>query len=336
MVLRDFHIGGTGVRIPPSIPLSKAVADGLYSAGDLDETRLESIAVCDEGFPAEMAAEAARDAIAASSHDPGDVALTLYAFISNQGLSGWHAGAYVHRVAVGNHAPVVEVGQRSNGGLTSLDLAVAYLEARGGSAALIATGDRFGDLPGGRWNYDDGLIPGDGATALLLSRERGFARLLSLSINCDSSLEGLHRGDSVYVPRQDSDATPPFRQRKREYLSKNDLGEVAGKFSAGAAVAMNRALDQAELDRKDIDHWVLPNIGLHELRFYYLDPLEIPLESTLWDWGRTVGHLGAGDQIAGLHLLRAQGRLAPGRTVALLGVGAGFSWSCAVLRIEGE
>nr|BFE38163.1 hypothetical protein GCM10010200_104140 [Actinomadura rugatobispora] len=335
MVLSDFHIGGTGVRIPPSIPLSQVVADGLYSAEDLEETQLESIAVSNEGFPAEMAAQAARDAIAASSHAPEDVALTLYAFISNQGLSGWHAGAYVHRSAVGGHSPVLEVGQRSNGGLTSLDLAVAYLQARGGSAALVTTGDRFGDLPGGRWNYDDGLIPGDGATALLLSRERGFARILSLTIRCDSSLEGLHRGDAGYVERPNSDFTPSFRQRKREYLSRNDLKEVAGRFTAGAAATVAPALEEAKVHKKEIDHWVLPFIGLHELRTYYLDPLEIPLESTLWSWGRTVGHLGAGDQIAGLHRLHTQGLLAPGQTVALLGVGAGFSWSCAVLRIEG-
>ena len=336
MVLRDFLIGGTGVRIPPSIPLDRAVADGLYSAEDLEETRLESIAVADAGFPAEMAAEAAREAIAASSHDPGDVALTLYAYISNQGLTGWHAGAYVHRFAVGNNAPVVEVGQRSNGGLTSLDLAAAYLEARGGTAALIATGDRFGDLPGGRWRYDDGLIPGDGATAVLLSRERGFARLLSLRIHCDSSLEELHRGDASYVDRQDSDATPPFRRRKREYLARNDLAEVTAKFSAGAAAAVTPALEEAGVRAKEVDHWILPNIGLRELRTYYLDPLEIPLEATQWEWGRTVGHLGAGDQIAGLHRLRTRGLAAPGQTVALLGIGAGFSWSCAVLRIEDE
>ncbi|WP_131762772.1 ketoacyl-ACP synthase III family protein [Actinomadura fibrosa] len=293
-------------------------------------------AVSTEGFPAEMAAEAAREAVAASSHDPADVALTLYAYISQQGLAGWHSGAYVHRFAVGNHAPVIEVGQRSNGGLAALDLATAYLEARGGSAALIATGDRFGDLVGGRWHFDDGLIPGDGATALVVSRERGFAKLLSLATYSDSSLEELHRGDAVYVGRQEPEATPSFRQRKREYLAKHDLEETAAKFSAGGTAAVTQALDEAGLRKKEIDHWVLPNIGLRELRTYYLDPLEVPVEATQWSWGRTVGHLGAGDQIAGLHRLRVQGGVAPGQAVALLGIGAGFSWSCAVLRIEGE
>jgi 3-oxoacyl-[acyl-carrier-protein] synthase-3 len=336
MVLGDFYIDGTGVRIPPLVPLGRIVTEGLYSADDLAETRLESIAVATDGFPAEMAVEAARQAFDASACEPAEIALTLYACTANQGLSGWHAGAFVHRFAVGNSAPVIEVGQRSNGGMAALDLATAYLTARGGSAALIVTADRFGDLPNGRWNYDDGLIPGDGATACLLSRERGFARILSLASYSDSSLEELHRGDSTYVTRQDSDATPPFRQRKREYLATHDLKETVARFSAGCSAAVTRALGEAGLRKKEIDHWVLPYIGLHELRTYYLDPLEVPVESTLWSWGRTVGHLGAGDQIAGLHRLRQEGRLTPGQTLALVGVGVGFSWSCAVLQVEGQ
>ncbi|MFD0689957.1 ketoacyl-ACP synthase III family protein [Actinomadura fibrosa] len=334
MILRDFYIGGTGVRIPPSVPVSEAVAAGLYPAQDHAETQLKSIAVADEGFPAEMAVEAARDAILASSHDAGDIALTLYSYINNQGLPGWHSGAYVHRFAVGGATPVVEVNQRSNGGLASLEIAAAHLEARGGPAALLATGDRFGDLVGGRWNYDGGLVPGDGATALVLSRERGFARLLSLVTAFDSSLEEVHRGDAVYVGQSDVEAAPPFRQRKREYLARYGVQDTTGRFAAGAGAAITGALDEAGLDTKEIDHWVLPFIGMQELRQYYLGPLDIPVESTLWDWGRTVGHLGAGDQIAGLHWLRTRRRAVPGQTVMLMGVGVGFSWSCAVLRIE--
>ncbi|MDN3354374.1 3-oxoacyl-[acyl-carrier-protein] synthase III C-terminal domain-containing protein [Actinomadura sp. DC4] len=90
-----------------------------------------------------------------------------------------------------------------------------------------------------------------------------------------------------------------------------------------------RELDESGLRMKEIERWALSNIGLRELRTYYLDPLELPM---VWNWGRTVGPLGAGDRIAGLHRLR---RAAPGRTLALVGVGVGVSFTCAVLRIEG-
>jgi 3-oxoacyl-[acyl-carrier-protein] synthase-3 len=46
-----------------------------------------------------------------------------------------------------------------------------------------------------------------------------------------------------------------------------------------------------------------------------------------------VGHLGAGDQICGFNHLLETDRVRPGDRVMLLGVGAGFSWSCAVLEV---
>ncbi|MEZ3183138.1 3-oxoacyl-ACP synthase, partial [Streptomyces pimonensis] len=42
---------------------------------------------------------------------------------------------------------------------------------------------------------------------------------------------------------------------------------------------------------------------------------------------------GAGDPFAGLDHLVTSGALGPGDTCMLFGVGAGFSWSCAVVEI---
>ncbi|WP_243704727.1 3-oxoacyl-[acyl-carrier-protein] synthase III C-terminal domain-containing protein [Micromonospora sp. KC723] len=65
-------------------------------------------------------------------------------------------------------------------------------------------------------------------------------------------------------------------------------------------------------------------------------PLDISSDQTTWDWGSTIGHLGAGDQIAGLAHLRRTGRLGAGQLCALVGAGGGFSWSVAVLEVSEE
>jgi hypothetical protein len=52
-----------------------------------------------------------------------------------------------------------------------------------------------------------------------------------------------------------------------------------------------------------------------------------------WPWSRTVGHLGAGDQFAGLARLIELCEVRPGDPVLLLGVGAGFTWSGAMVEI---
>jgi 3-oxoacyl-[acyl-carrier-protein] synthase III len=47
-----------------------------------------------------------------------------------------------------------------------------------------------------------------------------------------------------------------------------------------------------------------------------------------------VGHLGAGDQFAGLAHLVDAGELGAGGIAVLLGVGCGFVWSCAVVEVR--
>jgi 3-oxoacyl-[acyl-carrier-protein] synthase-3 len=65
----------------------------------------------------------------------------------------------------------------------------------------------------------------------------------------------------------------------------------------------------------------------------YIDGLGLDPERTTAQWSREVGHLGPADQMAGLSHLCAEGLLSPGDRCVLMGVGAGFTWSCAVLEI---
>lgn len=64
------------------------------------------------------------------------------------------------------------------------------------------------------------------------------------------------------------------------------------------------------------------------------DVLGFTGEQTLWrQFGRYVGHLGGGDQIAGLDYLVQHDELEPGDRVTLFAVGTGFTFSAAVLEI---
>jgi 3-oxoacyl-[acyl-carrier-protein] synthase III len=93
------------------------------------------------------------------------------------------------------------------------------------------------------------------------------------------------------------------------------------------------ALDALGLAVPDIDHFVLPHLGARRMSAAFFTPFGIDPERSTWPWSRTVGHLGAGDQFAGLAWLAETGRLAAGELCLLAGVGAGFSWSCAVIEI---
>ena len=78
---------------------------------------------------------------------------------------------------------------------------------------------------------------------------------------------------------------------------------------------------------------VLPHFGHRRLDSIFLTPFGIAPDRTCWEWSRTVGHLGAADQYAGLDHLVGTGRAAPGDRCVLISVGAGYSWGAAVLEI---
>ena len=116
------------------------------------------------------------------------------------------------------------------------------------------------------------------------------------------------------------------------FVAGEGLDGVMGRIEEGHRLSVKEALAEADTELDEIDRVVLPNLGLARLQAHFLGPLGLDVERTTWSFGRRLGHLGAGDQIAGLDHLEESGALVAGRRYLLLGVGAGFSWSAAVLE----
>jgi 3-oxoacyl-[acyl-carrier-protein] synthase-3 len=225
----------------------------------------------------------------------------------------------------------------SNGGMAALDLAAGYLTADPNRrAALVTTGDRF-CLPGfDRWRSDLGTVYADGGSALVLSSQGGFARLRSLVTIGDASLEQMSRSGAGFHPAPPADEWPvDVDIRRRAFVAATGLDSVLDRIDAGQRDVIKQVSSEAETDLAEIDWFVLPNLGRSRLKEHFLDKFPIDPERTTWAWGRRVGHLGAGDQIAGLGYLVDSGLARTGQRIMLAGVGAGFSWSCAVLEITG-
>ncbi|MFC8450417.1 ketoacyl-ACP synthase III family protein [Kitasatospora sp. NPDC057223] len=337
MRYEDVYIASAADRLPGRIRVADAVADGLCDPKVARSTDLQSVSVAPGEAPAELAAAAARTALGASGHGPHDIDLILHADVYYQGHDLWAPASYVQRVAVGNRCPAVEIRQMSNGGMAALELAAGFLAGSGGTAALLTTGDRFGAPGFDRWKSDPGTVYADGGTALVLSRRTGFAALRSLATVSDADLEGLHRGDDPagaapfsHRPRVDLDA------HKQDFVAAHGISYCVSRVSAGQQEALKRALADADAELADIDWFVLPHFGLRRLTSSFLRPWGVSPEATTWPWARTVGHLGAGDQYAGLAHLVSSGKARPGQRCLLAGVGAGFTWSFAVIDILAE
>ncbi|MFK0173623.1 ketoacyl-ACP synthase III family protein [Streptomyces sp. NPDC090306] len=335
MRLEDVYIRGTSTRLPSRIPIADAVASGACPPATATQTGMESVAYSPDESAAEMAAAAARTALRRAGTDGGDVDLLLHADTYHQGQDLWPVASYIQRETLGNACQAVEIRQMSNGGLAGLDLATAYLTAgHGHSDALITTADRF-CAPGiDRWTTDPGTPYADGATALVLSRRGGYARLVSLALHADPELEPLHRGDDPFTTAPFGHRMPvDFEAAKRSFVGRAGISYAITRAHGGQQTVIKQALADAGSELAEADWVVLPHFGRRRLTSIYYKPFGIDPARTTWEYSRTVGHLGAGDQFAGLDHLTVSGRAKPGDRVVLVSVGAGYSWGCAVLDI---
>jgi 3-oxoacyl-[acyl-carrier-protein] synthase-3 len=332
--LDGLFIAGVGSWLPPPVSVGTAIADGRYDPAEQAENSYVSITVAGDDAPPEMAVRAARQAMAQSGVTAADVALVLHASLWYQGIDFWPAASYVHREVLGGgrHAPAMDVHQMSNGSLAALELAASYLAAdRDRPAALITAADRLAGPGFDRWRSDlHSIVYGDGAAALVLARD-GFARLLSVATISDSSLERMYRGDQPFGPFWGHAGGPlDNRARRQDFLAQAGTDSVVRRTSAGLTDVVDLALGQARVTRREISRAVFPNIGLTALKSAYLSVLGLDVAATTWERGRRTGHVGAADQLLGLAWLADSGRAGPGDLVMLVGIGAGFSWTCAI------
>src|SRR5579875_2660070 len=336
MHLNDLFVAGVSRWLPPAVDVAEAVADGRYDPAEQAADEYLSITVAGDEAPPDMAVRAGKQALAESGLPASDIAVLLHASLWYQGLDFWPAASYVHRgvLGEGRYAPAIDVHQMSNGSLAALELAASWLAADPARpAALVTSADRLA-LPGfDRWRSDlRGIVYGDGAAALVLARE-GFARLLSVVTISDSTLEGMYRGGQPFGLVSGHAGRPvDNRARRQQFAAGADLPEMGRRVGAGVTEAVERSLDEARLKLADIAWTVFPNLGATSLRKAYLEPLGLDLAATAWEWGRRTGHVGAADQLIGLAELAGSERLSPGDRVLLVGVGAGFSWTCAVVE----
>ena len=336
--IADVYVRGNGVRLPSQLLVADAIASGECEPKCVDRTDIESVSFSADESAAEMAVAAARIALRRGGCTAESVRLILHADTYHQGQDLWPVGSYLQRETVRNDCLALEIRQMSNGGMAAMELAVAYLTAEPGRAdALLTAADRF-CLPGiDRWRTDPGTPYADGASALVLSRRGGYARLVSLSVHADSDLEPLHRGNEPFgrVPFQHR-MPVDFAAAKLSFAKEFGLSFGINKANAGQRAVVEEALADADLKLADAEWVVLPHFGRRRLDVNYLRPFDIDPDRTTWAWSRTVGHLGAGDQFAGLSHLVDSGRAKPGDRCVLIGVGAGYSWGCAVVEITDQ
>ena len=327
----DIYVAGVASWLPPREPIGQ----GRYEPGEQEKYAYESASVADEA-PPDMAVRAGRLALTRSGVDPAEVSLLLHASAWYQGLDLWTSSSYIHHALLGENriAQALDVDQQCAGGMSALQLAADHLVADPDRrAAIITAAERWAPPGIDRWHTEGAhIIFGDGAGALVLARDRGFARLLAVSSVADTTLEAMNRGDSAFTLFSPAAQGPvDMGARISAFLERMDGQEAVARLNRGHADAVHGLLDGAGLTISDVSRFMFPNIGLGLLTDM-VERLGIDVSQTAWELGRTTGHMGATDPMAGLAYLLEQGELSVGDRVVLMGIGYGWFWAGALIE----
>lgn len=338
MFAPDMFISGLGVYVPQTVSVQWAVRAGLYPAEEAELHELEGAAVAGEVPAPEMALRAAQDAVKRWGQPPEDIDLLLYADTWHQGPDGWPPHSYLQRHLVGGDVMAVEVRQGCNGMFSAMALAASYLQSGRGRTALLVAADNYGTPLMDRWRMGAGYIAGDAASAVVLSREGGFARVAALRSSTVAEAEELHRGGEPLFPPSVTTGRPiSFGSRNAEYRS-NAIGRPTGtaallKIQQQVMEVVGGTLDDAGVSAAEVAKVAFMNYSREIVEQRCMSAFGLPMSRSTWDYGRTIGHCGASDQIIALDHELAAGQLQPGDHMLMLGTGPGVNISAAAVEI---
>ncbi|MFI5916527.1 ketoacyl-ACP synthase III family protein [Dactylosporangium sp. NPDC051541] len=336
----DVFIKGIGLFVPPVVDVDSAVEQGLVSAEKAATLTGAGAAVAGDTPAPEMALTAARQALERAGHEPSEVDLMLYSGSWHQGPDGWLPHSYLQHHLVGGKTPSMAVNQGCNSTFGALELAHAYLGAAPERrTALLVASDNFGTPLVDRWNCSPGAFLGDGASAIVVSRDEGFARVLAMASTTVAEAEELHRAGEPLFPPGVTTATPiDFGVRggafQRQLITSGVGVAVWLEVQKQMAAVIGQVTDEAGVKIDDVARISFTVLAGEMFEQPCLAAVGMTPEQSTSRFSRGLGHLGSSDQFVAFEHLLSTGELKPGDHMLLHGMGPGITLSCALVRVE--
>jgi clorobiocin biosynthesis protein CloN2 len=341
--VRDIFLNGIGVFLPEVQSVEAAVERGLYSADDVASRGYTGAAVAGEMPAPEMAVYAAQDALKRADVSPDDLIAVLHASVWHQGPEAWGPQNYLlhclQRNVISDDLVAVEIRDNCSGVFSGIELALGCLRGQPpGKAALITSSDNFGTPLFDRWSAGGGsTVMGDGASALVMSEQRGFAQLKSICSAIFCEMEEVFRvGEPMFPPGvtigREVDLGSRYEKFQEEAIAEGVGTEMMITHQLRSLECANRALTEAGVSADEISKVIVHNHAREESAAH-LGMLGFPLARSTWEYGSGIGHIGASDHLISLHHLVATGQLGPGDHALLFGFSPGTTYKSAVVQI---
>jgi 3-oxoacyl-[acyl-carrier-protein] synthase III len=337
MRLADTYLAAVGTYLPEPVSIDDAVRRGLYDADEVAESGFRSVLDAGATPGPDMAVAAARDALGKARVKPAELDLFIHASVFFQGPEMWSTPGYILREIGAGAVPAVEIRQGCNGLLYAIELTVGHFAAHpGAETALLTTGDNFNSPLLQRFHgVGPGLLPGDAGSAFVVTKRPGFAAVRSINSVVVPQLEGMQRGAEPLFPPPATSGRAIDVPARAEHFGQTEmpLADAVELIRASQLAQIEKSLRDAGIELADVARVIYVNGARWLVELNLARPLGLPLSMFTWDFGSTVGHLGASDHAVSLrHLLRS-GELRPGDHLLLVGAGPGWSVSAVVLTV---
>ncbi|KAF1045066.1 MAG: 3-oxoacyl-[acyl-carrier-protein] synthase 3 [Herbaspirillum frisingense] len=322
-------IVGTGSYLPAKRVTNHELAaqlaeQGIETSDEWIFTR-SGISARHYAEPAQLSSDlaliAAQRALEAAGMQPGDIDMIIMATSTPDHLGGFPSTACVlqRKLGITNGAPAMDVQAVCSGFVYAMSVADSFIKSGAHKNVLVIGAEVFSRI----LDFKDRttcVLFGDGAGAIVMSASNEPGVLAS-KLHADGS-----HGHILCVP------------------GSVDNGAVAGSaylYMDGPAVfklavsvldkVAREALEAAKVDAAEID-WLIPHQANIRIMQGTAKKLGLPLEKmvvTVNDHGNT----SAASIPLALDQAVRDGRVRPGHTVMMEGVGGGFTWGAVLVRM---
>jgi 3-oxoacyl-[acyl-carrier-protein] synthase-3 len=336
MRLSDIHVQSIGLYHPTEwmSPDEAGLREEEFPGGDL-----KSVQIAPGVPPVDMAVTAAREAIGRTDVPAEEVDILLHATCFWNGPEEWSPAGYIMRELGCLDTSGQVLNQGCNGMLAAVEMAAGWLSLRDeDSTALLTTATMVHGSPTiDRWRSAGyGIAIGDGACAVVLGRRPGIAEVSAVNSTTVPQMEWFHRG-ALPLTEPDPPLRPKVdvlaRARENAALSAQSGLELQSLQIQAYKKVMRRTLDDVGIEPEDLAKVLFANVGAAQIDATVMQQLGLPLSRSAWDYGRSIGHVGASDHIYALEHLISTGEVSEGDRLMMVCGTSGFHITCLVLTV---
>jgi len=320
---------GTGSYLPPKKVSNNELAAQLATKGieTSDEWIFSRSGISSRHYAeadvnsSDLAVEASKRALEAADLQANDIDLIIMATSTPDYFGGFPSTACVvqNKLGITNGAAAVDVQAVCSGFVYAMSIADSMIKAGSHKNVLVIGAEVFSRI----LNFEDRttcVLFGDGAGAIVMTRS-DKPGVLATKLHADGS-----HADILCVP------------------GNVNAGVVAGSaflYMDGQAVfklavsvlekVANEALEIAGLDSTQID-WLVPHQANIRIMQSTAKKLRMPMEKVVVTVDQH-GNTSAASIPLALDAAVRDGRIQPGQTVMVEGVGGGFTWGAAIVKM---